>query len=396
MARRSIALTLTVLVAAGACAAASPATAQTPPFQTVKVPAGPRDRPVVAFGTYDVASAPVVQPIVLLNSSAETITLAPPVVENPMTTFLKRADPFALDGQTCSAVPLAPGQWCTVYVRLTPALSRGPSRSARHASDYSYLIVTPAGKPATRVTLEAQVRHPSLLVPIASTPLRLGRVRAGSVSTTKPVTLRVLGSYDLVAGRVTLQGEDASQFRVAADQCSGLSLKPFALCSYEVAFAPTSAGLKSATVEVIGAGGSPPRTTHSVLGTGLPTVAQTLRLLARRAGYLIAGGRLVRLLARPRFSLGSHAWPGAGSLRAWVEVVTPSGRRSLAASRPMQVLGTGRDPVSVKVREGALRELTARGRRRRAIVRFQLATPDGATAVGERRLRVSGRLPKRR
>jgi hypothetical protein len=396
MARRSIALTLTFLATAGAGALAVPAAAQTLSSQTVKVPAGPRDRPVVAFGTHDVAAAPVVQPIVLLNSSVETITLAPPVVQNPMTTFQKRTDPFALDGETCSAVPLAPGQWCTVYVRLTPALSRGASRSPRRAGDYSYLIVTPAGKPATRVTLEAHVRHPSLLVPIGSTPLRFGRARVGSVSMTRRVRLEVQGSYDLVAGRVTLEGEDASQFRISADQCSGLSLKPFALCSYEVAFAPTSAGLKSAAVEVVGAGGSPPRTTQTVFGTGLPTGAQTLRLLARRAGYLIAGGRLVRLLTRPRFSLGSHAWPAAGSVRAWVEVATPSGRRSLAESRSMPVLGTGRDPVMVKVRKGALRALTARGKRRWAIVRFQLTGADGVAAVGERRLRVSGRLPKRR
>jgi hypothetical protein len=397
MARRSIALTFTFLVVAGASALAGPATAQTLPSQTVNVPAGPRDRPVVKFGTHDVGAAPVVQPIVLLNSSAEMIALEPPVVQNPMAIFQKRVDLFALDGQTCSTASLGPGQSCTVYLRLTPSLSQGPSRSPRRPVDYSTLIVTPVGKQATRVRLEADIRHPPVLVPTPATPLRLGRVRPGSRSPGTGVALQMVGSYDITAGRVTVAGADADQFAVYDDRCSGVFFKPFARCSYEVAFVPTSPGPKSAELTIVGAGSSPPRSNLAVYGTGLPTVATALRTLARRSGYRIAGSRLVRLLTRKRFSLGFHAWPAAGTVRASVAVVEPGGGiRVLARSRSMRVSPDGAEPLVIWVRPGARRALVGHGPRRKAIVKLRFTGADRGVVNGERRLWVSGRLPQQR
>lgn len=379
----------------GAALAPTPAAALSRPIDTVLIPGPVSGRTVVAFGTHDVAAAPVVKRITVVNTGEETLTVPRPVVAPLLAIRDGRVDPFELVSETCSAAPLQPDAVCAIDVRMTP--SRSTRAQQRGPNENSELTIQPVGKPLSKVRLEAWVLHPLKLSPMVRPPLRLGWVRPGRVSAPKTMTLFGRGNYEILGGQVILGGADADQFSIEADRCSNVMLQPFTRCTYDVKFAPTSPGAKSASVAIVGGGANPPSSTMTVEGTGLPTVATTLRTLVKRGGYRIAGPRLMRLLAQRRFSLGLHNWPAAGNVRAWVELVVPGGgRRVLAESRAMSVTGTGGAPVVVRVRGGARRALSSHGRRRTAVVRFQLTESDGVTTAGERRVRVSGRLPRPR
>ncbi len=338
---------ISIMLVAGAMglAAAAPAVAMTLPPDSVILPTSIYHRPSVDFGSHDLSAAPVVRQVVIFNAGSTPLSLPAPTVERPSVLRGPEPDVFSLVGETCFQWPLQPEATCTATIRLTPSLSTSPRGNG---SVISNLIVRPAGAPVTTVRLGARVLHPSFLSPMVRPPLKLGWVRPGRASAPRQMTLQVIGGYDLVPGALTLGGPDADQFRISGNRCSGVPLKPHARCTYDVTFAPTSSGRKTAVVTVAGTRAS--REALAVEGTGLPTVGATLRVLARRAGYLIAGPKLAGLLSKRRFSLGLHSWPVAGKLQARVEVVTPSGRRLLAESQPTPVLGTGREPVMVKVR----------------------------------------------
>jgi hypothetical protein len=63
-------------------------------------------------------------------------------------------------------------------------------------------------------------------------------------------TLTSAGTTDLETGTVSLTGVAADQFQLTADGCSNRTLAPEATCDVSVAFAPTSAGEKTAELDV--------------------------------------------------------------------------------------------------------------------------------------------------
>ncbi len=80
----------------------------------------------------------------------------------------------------------------------------------------------------------------------------------GTASDARTFTLASTGTGALKVGAVGLAGADASQFSLGADTCSGRWLAVGATCTVAVGFAPTSAGAKTARVEVTSdAAGSP-------------------------------------------------------------------------------------------------------------------------------------------
>jgi hypothetical protein len=55
---------------------------------------------------------------------------------------------------------------------------------------------------------------------------------------------------------ISISGADAADFKLSSDGCSGLQLEPTMSCEVLLAFAPTSAGAKSATLELLESNGS--------------------------------------------------------------------------------------------------------------------------------------------
>jgi hypothetical protein len=381
------------LIAAAALSVAGPAAAKF----SVSLPPSPQDVRTVDFGTHDLGGPRVVREILVTNTGLTTIVVPAPVVAdripNPIGTMpLSRPrppGPFALDRETCSLGPLAPGASCRVWVALSPSLSSRPSPLA--ASDVSSLTIAPVGDMTRRISLVALVRHPVRLITAVSKPLRLGSVRPGRTSQRRSVSMVAYGSYEIVGGQIVLEGDALDQFEIVDNGCTGALLAPFSRCQFAVLFAPTAPGVKQAVVRVRGPGDALPRTDLEVRGTGLPTMTTTMRTLARRGGHYISGGKIARLLAKRRFSLGVHNWPAAGVVRASLTLLGGPGgsTRLLATSRPTRVTGTGAEPVFVRTRPRALRALRAVGARPKVILRFQLTERDGAKAVGRHRVRVS-------
>jgi hypothetical protein len=64
-------------------------------------------------------------------------------------------------------------------------------------------------------------------------------------SSSKTVTIRNLGSQDLVIGTIDITGTNNSDFGIREDNCSGQTLQPSSSCTVEVSFSPTLNGKRS-------------------------------------------------------------------------------------------------------------------------------------------------------
>ncbi|MBN8867158.1 MAG: choice-of-anchor D domain-containing protein [Solirubrobacterales bacterium] len=80
-------------------------------------------------------------------------------------------------------------------------------------------------------------------------------------------TLTSTGTTDLQTGPISLTGAAADQFQVGSDGCSNQTLAPGSSCDVEVAFAPTTAGEKTASLSIALDGGFGPAISH-LTGSG--------------------------------------------------------------------------------------------------------------------------------
>jgi hypothetical protein len=143
----------------------------------------------------------------------------------------------------------APGETAPAnYVRLT-----GPSLSNPLTTN----LFTVSGK---------------LAGPLTASPggVDFGGQAAASVSSTKRVTVTNLAQGAITPGAATLGGANAADFRVVADGCAGTSLARDASCTVDVAFAPSAAGVRTASLTIPHSG---VRSPFSVALTGTGTAA---------------------------------------------------------------------------------------------------------------------------
>ena len=93
----------------------------------------------------------------------------------------------------------------------------------------------------------------------------------GTGSASQTFTLSNSGSAPLSVASASLGGIDAAQFGVDADTCSGQIVPVGANCVVQVSFAPSSAGVKAATLSIISNDASSPATAElSGTATGDP------------------------------------------------------------------------------------------------------------------------------
>ena len=76
-----------------------------------------------------------------------------------------------------------------------------------------------------------------------------GPVNVGS-SKTRTFTVTNIGTADLEVGTLLITGTDASEFSIQGDNCSSQTVAPLGTCTFDVIFSPTSAGVKSANLEI--------------------------------------------------------------------------------------------------------------------------------------------------
>ena len=119
--------------------------------------------------------------------------------------------------------------------------------------------------------------------PIASLPpgpIDFGHVTVGSSVSTPHVTLTNIGTADLHVSDISITGSGA--FTVDAGQCTAAIPSPTGTCDITVAFTPTSAGTKTATLHVTSDGGN-----RSVDLTGVGDAPQVAAISPTTQEFLV-------------------------------------------------------------------------------------------------------------
>jgi hypothetical protein len=106
---------------------------------------------------------------------------------------------------------------------------------------------------------------------ISPTSFSFGAVNVGAKSAAKRFTVENRGSGAGTLEELTMTGASPGQFEITADECAE-PLEPGGSCSFTVLFAPTSAGSKSASVQVTSRAPESPQTI-AVSGTGVSLLA---------------------------------------------------------------------------------------------------------------------------
>lgn len=92
---------------------------------------------------------------------------------------------------------------------------------------------------------------------------------AGGATAPQNVTVTNTSEDDLHIASVSLAKADPGEFTISGGTCSGATLVPDGTCTFSATFDPTTAGAKSAQVEIVGDAPLGAQTA-TLLGTGLP------------------------------------------------------------------------------------------------------------------------------
>ena len=122
---------------------------------------------------------------------------------------------------------------------------------------------------AAQATVEALVLAGATVAP---TTLGYGNQEAGTSSAAQDVTVSSDGTLPLDVSGVTVTGGGAGEFTVTDDDCTGHSFAPGDACTVSVAFRPTGAGARSATLVVTTSSAAGAHTV-ALSGTGVVTDA---------------------------------------------------------------------------------------------------------------------------
>jgi hypothetical protein len=207
-------------------------------------PTGPQ---IVALTGTGISPAVSVTPTALSFSSTLNVTTAAQTVtvSNSGTAPVTINSIGGLGSQfaqtnTCGAFPavLAVGGNCTIGVTFTPT-----SAGTKNAT-MSLGFAAPVASQS--VTLSGTVMVPTFT--LAPGTLAFGNITRNTTSASQPITVTNTGSVALTFTSIRTAGGSANQY-TQNNNC-GTSLRAGAFCTVNVTFAPTSRGLKTATLQV--------------------------------------------------------------------------------------------------------------------------------------------------
>ena len=171
----------------------------------------------------------------------------------------------------CPAV-LAPSASCTIDVAFVATAATAYSGAVTVGSNA-------AGSPTIAVLRGTGVAAalPVLVFAPVATNLDFGNVSAGSVSALQTVTVQNQGPGGVTLTVLNAIGPGASSFSVVGGTCAlGTPLFQGNSCTIDVRFAPGSAGLKTANVQIASTGSFPPVLTLTGVGLAGPNPSLTL------------------------------------------------------------------------------------------------------------------------
>lgn len=186
---------------------------------------------------------------------------------------------FSVTNDTCTGVPLAQDQTCTVNVVFTPSttsVEQGQLQATHNGPFRSPLNVDLKGTGTTAGSAP--------VVTLSASSLAFPNTRVRMQSAGKTINVSNIGNAPLLAA-VSIINADPNSFNPAADQfvkqtdtCNGISVAAGASCSVTVVFSPTVAGSSTAILNFVdNAATSPQTVTLTGTGTGgLAAVSATL------------------------------------------------------------------------------------------------------------------------
>ena len=149
---------------------------------------------------------------------------------------------FAVTGGTCQlALPVQPGQTCTVYIVLTPAVAGQRTgelivaESIFGGTSVTSPVLGAGGEPALTPTFSG-LDFPATAV---------GRFSAALSS-----DIANIGFAPTSITKIDIAGDHPDDFLVIENGCAAGPVNPGATCSFSVSFVPTAAGYRTATVLV--------------------------------------------------------------------------------------------------------------------------------------------------
>jgi hypothetical protein len=188
------------------------------------------------FANQQVNTTGPVQTVALVNSGTAPLTVG--------TVALGGADAsqFGTATSTCGA-SIAPGTGCTVDVRFQPTTTgaKGASLAFTDNAAGSPHLVTLSG------TATPGAPTPAPFASVAPAVVVFGNQMVGQTSGTKTVTLTNVGGAGLNAPAVTLAGDNAGDFAITNNNCTG-TLAANASCTVTVTFTPSASLTRVATL----------------------------------------------------------------------------------------------------------------------------------------------------
>jgi hypothetical protein len=174
--------------------------------------------------------------VTLTNVGVANLTVnAVAVTGTDASSFVRRSD-------TCTGHTFTKGQSCSVVVRFRP-LGAGPKTASLQFSDSA--IDSPQAMALSGTGTPRAWLEPS------TGALKFGRVRVGTSTPAKTVTLTNAGSLPLSISAITKGGANPADFRDLTETCTAIgTLNPGQSCTASIHFRPTATGTRTATLTI--------------------------------------------------------------------------------------------------------------------------------------------------
>lgn len=199
------------------------------------------DPPSIDFGP-QVWGTSTPEPVSLLNRTGNSLTPAALAFSG-----LNPGD-FLLNSDNCSNQPLVNNFSCTANAVFHPVSAGNGPRSASLSFPTDVAPTASVGS----VALTGSATEYISLVP---TPKNFGSTEVGTPTGATQFTVTNAGPGTSGTLAAALTGANVSQFGITHDNCTGQTLGNLATCTVSVRFAPTSAGAKSARLNITGTPG---------------------------------------------------------------------------------------------------------------------------------------------
>jgi len=197
--------------------------------------------------------------------------------------------PFAVTASTCpvSSTPIGVNASCTVSVAFVPTVSGTSSGNLTLTTATNQVLVLPlrglSTAPAPVLAWQAG----------GATTLQFDSTEVGRTSASKSVTLMNQGPGAVNFTAIGAEGGDAAQFSVTSSSTcrTGTSLAQGASCQVVVAFVPTSAGNKSASLRIASNATAPATMGLAGVATSSGTATGSLWVDFSSLGFMAGNGR---------------------------------------------------------------------------------------------------------